>query len=176
MTGRRLLKLVLVVFVTLLVQSTIGVDITIFGAHPDLMLLLPIAAGIAGDAEEGAVMGFVAGIAADLLLPTPFGLSALVFCLVGFAVGASTGAVTREVWWFPPLVALASSAVAVMLYAVIGAVLGQEQFLRVDLAGIVAVVAIVNAILAAPAVRMVGWALGPTSGDGARPSMAGGRW
>ncbi len=134
MTGRSLLKLVLVVFVTLLVQSTIGVDITIFGAHPDLMLLLPIAAGIAGDAEEGAVMGFVAGLAADLLLPTPFGLSALVFCLVGFAVGASTGAVTREVWWFPPLVALAASAVAVMLYAVIGAVLGQEQFLRVDLA------------------------------------------
>jgi rod shape-determining protein MreD len=175
-TGRSLLKLVLVVFVTLLVQSTIGVDITIFGAHPDLMLLLPIAAGIAGDAEEGAVMGFVAGLAADLLLPTPFGLSALVFCLVGFAVGASTGAVTREVWWFPPLVALAASAVAVMLYAVIGAVLGQEQFLRVDLAGIVAVVAVVNAILAAPAVRMVGWVLGPASGDGARPSMAGSRW
>ncbi len=94
-------------------------------------------------------MGFVAGLAADLLLPTPFGLSALVCCLVGFAVGASTGAVTREVWWFPPLVALAASAVAVMLYAVIGAVLGQEQFLRVDLAAIVAVVAIVNAILAA---------------------------
>jgi hypothetical protein len=63
-----------------------------------------------------------------------------------------------------------------MLYAVIGAVLGQEQFLRVNLAGIVAVVAIVNAILAAPAVRMVGWVLGPASGDGARPSMAGGRW
>jgi rod shape-determining protein MreD len=176
MTGRSVLKLVLVVFVTLLVQSTIGVDITIFGAHPDLMLLLPIAAGIAGDAEEGAVMGFVAGLASDLLLPTPFGLSALVFCLVGFAVGASTGAVTREVWWFPPLVALAASAVAVMLYAVIGAVLGQEQFLRVDLAAIVAVVAIVNAILAAPAIRVVGWALGPASADGARPSMAGGRW
>ncbi len=176
MTGRSLLKLLLVVFVTLLIQSTIGVDVSIFGAHPDLMLLLPIAAGIAGDAEEGAVMGFVAGIAADLLLPTPFGLSALVGCLVGFAVGASTGAVTREVWWFPPLVALAASAVAVMLYAVIGAVLGQEQFLRVDLAAVVAVVAVVNAILAAPAVRLVGWALGPASADGGRPSMAGGRW
>jgi hypothetical protein len=59
---------------------------------------------------------------------------------------------------------------------VIGAVLGQEQFLRVDLAAIVAVVAIVNAILAAPAIRVVGWALGPASADGARPSMAGGRW
>ncbi|HEY1733875.1 MAG TPA: rod shape-determining protein MreD [Acidimicrobiales bacterium] len=176
MTGRRLLKLVLVVFVTLLVQSTIGIDLTVFGAHPNLMLLLPIAAGIAGDAEEGAVMGFVAGLASDLLLPTPFGLSALVFCLVGFAVGASTGAVTREVWWFPPLVALAASAVAVMLYAVIGAVLGQEQFLHVDLAAIVAVVAVVNAILAAPAVRVAGWALRPASGDGPRPSMAGGRW
>jgi rod shape-determining protein MreD len=177
MTGRNVLKVVLVVFVTLLVQSTIGVDVTIFGVHPDLMLLLPIAAGIAGAAEEGAITGFVAGLAADLLLPTPFGLSALVGCLVGFAVGASTGAITREVWWFPSVVALAASAVAVMLYAVIGAVLGQEQFLAVDLPAIVVVVAVVNAVLAAPAVRVVTWALGPASGDGAgRPTAIGGRW
>ncbi|HEX3946224.1 MAG TPA: rod shape-determining protein MreD [Acidimicrobiales bacterium] len=176
MTARGALKVLLVVFVTLLVQSTIGVDISIFGVHPDLLLLLPIAAGMAGNAEEGAVMGFVAGLAADLLLPTPFGLSALVGCLVGFAVGYSTGAITREVWWFPAVVALAASAVGVMLYAVMGAVLGQEQFLDLNLAALVGVVAVVNALLAAPAVRAVTWALGPASADGTRSSTAVGRW
>jgi cell shape-determining protein MreD len=114
-------------------------------------------------------------MAADLLLPTPFGLSALVGCLVGFAVGSSTGAITREVWWFPAVVALAASAVAVMLYAVLGAVLGQDQFLDVNLVAVVGVVAVTNALLAAPAVRVVAWALGPSSADGAR-SPAGGRW
>ena len=58
----------------LLVQSTVGLDITVAGAHPDIMLLLPVAAGMAAGPEEGAVVGFVAGMAADLLLPTPFGL------------------------------------------------------------------------------------------------------
>ena len=174
MTARGVLKACLVVFVVLLVQSTLGLDLSIFSAHPDLLLLLPIAAGIAGDAEEGAVMGFVAGFAADLLLPTPFGLSALVYCLVGFAVGYTTGSIVREVWWFTPVVALAASAVAVMLYAVLGAVLGQEQFLTVDLAAVVGVVAVFNAILALPAVRVVRWAL--PSADDARPSAAGGRW
>ncbi|HVX20687.1 MAG TPA: rod shape-determining protein MreD [Acidimicrobiales bacterium] len=174
MTVRGVLKVCLVVFVVLLVQSTLGVDISILGVHPDLMLLLPIAAGIAGNAEEGAVMGFVAGFAADLLLPTPFGLSALVYCLVGFVVGYFTGSIVREVWWFTPVVALAASAVAVMLYAVLGAVLGQDQFLDLDLAAIVGVVGVANAILALPAVRAVRWALPPA--DDVRTPAAGGRW
>jgi len=174
MTAPGVLKICLVVFVALLVQSTVGVGISILGVHLDLMLLLPIAAGIGGDAEEGAVMGFVAGIAADLLLPTPFGLSALVYCLVGFVVGYSTGSIVREVWWFTPVVALAASAVAVMLYAVLGAVLGQDQFLQLNLAAIVGVVSIANAILILPAIRVVRWAL--PSADDTRTPAAGGRW
>ena len=78
-----MLRALLLVVVTLLVQSTIVLDLPIGGAHPELMVLLPVAAGIVGGPEEGAVMGFVAGLAADLLLPTPFGLTALVGCLVG---------------------------------------------------------------------------------------------
>jgi rod shape-determining protein MreD len=175
-TGRGVLRTVLVVLLVLLVQSTVGIDVRIAGVHPDLMLLLPIAAGMAAGPEEGAVMGFVAGMAADLLLPTPFGLSALVGCLIGFGVGYGTGSITREIWWLPAVVALAASAVAVMLYAVLGAVLGQDQFLDVDLVAVVTVVAVCNAVLAGPAVRLVGWALGPFSADSARSSTVGGRW
>jgi rod shape-determining protein MreD len=175
-TGRAVLRSVLVVVLVLLVQSTVVLNITIDGVHPDLMLLLPIAAGIAAGPEQGAVMGFVAGMAADLFLPTPFGLSALVGCLVGFAVGYSTGPMTREVWWFPAVVALAASAAWVMLYAVLGAVLGQVQFLEVDLVAVVAVVAVFNAVLAGPAVRLVAWAFEGSSADRARPRVAGGRW
>lgn len=169
---------VLVVVVVLLIQTTIGVDITIAGAHPDFMLLLPVAAGMAGDAEEAAIVGFVAGMAADLLLPTPLGLSALVGCLVGFAVGYGTGAVVREVWWFRPLVALLSSGAGVLLYAVLGAVLNQQQFVHVDLAAVVTVVAVCNAVLAVPAVRVMRWVLQIPDGsraEGGRTSLVGGR-
>jgi rod shape-determining protein MreD len=164
------------VFLGLVIQSTLGVDIRIAGVHPDLMLLLPIAAGIAGGPEEGALVGFLAGLSADLLLPTPFGLSALVYSLVGFAVGASTGSLAREFWWLSILVAVAASAVAVVTYAVLGAVLGESQFLHLDLVAMIAVVAAFNAVLANGTVRVVRWALTPGSSDRRGASTLGPGW
>ncbi len=176
MSLRGLLRTVLVVVLALLVQSTAVLDLRVAGAHPDLMILLPIAAGIVAGPGEGAIMGFVAGIAADFLLPTPFGLSALVGCLIGYGVGYVTGSIAREVWWFPTLVALAASAVWVMLYAVLGAVLGQSQFLHVNLAAVLVVVAVCNGVLATPAVRLVAWCFDGYPGDRALSKVPGGRW
>jgi rod shape-determining protein MreD len=173
-TARMWGRTLLVVFIALVIQATIGLDIHIAGVHPDLMLLLPIAAGMAGGAEDGAVVGFVAGMAADLLLPTPLGLSALVYCVVGCAVGVSTGEITREVWWFPALVALAASAAGVLAYAALGAVLGQEQFLKADLPILVAVVAGCNAVLSWPAMKVVSWALITGATEHARPAPTAG--
>ena len=53
---------------------------------PDIMVLLPIVAGIIGGPARGATIGFGTGLVSDLFLPTPFGLSALVGCLLGFGV------------------------------------------------------------------------------------------
>ena len=172
MSGRVVIRLLVLTALVLLVQWTIGLDIRIAGAHPDFLVLLPIAAGMATGSSEAAIVGFVAGMAADLLVPTPFGLSALVWCLVGFAVGAVTGNLTRHVWWVRPGVAFAASAVAVMLYAVLGAVLGQGQFLRIDLLSVVLVVSVSNAILAAPAMALVRRALAEAETRGRLSSMA----
>lgn len=176
MSIRQVVRALVVVFGVLLLQTTVIQNITIAGAHPDLLLLLPIAAGMAAGAEEGAVMGFVAGFAGDLFLPTPLGLWALVGCLAGTAVGVLTGSLVREVWWFRPLVALVTSAVAVLVYALIGAVLGQEQFLHADLAAIVTVVSVTNALLAVPAFRVMRWAFEEERVAGRRPSTPTSRW
>lgn len=169
-------RLLLVLVVLLVLQDTVVLDIRIAGVHPDLVLLAPIALGISGGAEAGAVGGFVAGMAADLLLPTPFGLTALIGCLVGFAVGATTGSTTRELWFMPVLVAVAASAVGVIAYAALGAVLGQEQFLDANLPAIVAVVGVVNALLVLPAVRVAGWVLAPSRAERAAALAPGRRW
>lgn len=171
MSGRALLRALFVVAFALLVQTTVVLDIRVGGASPDVMFLLPIAAGVVAGPVEGATVGFVAGMAADLLTPTPLGLSALVGTLVGFGVGAISGGLVRELRGLPTLVALGASAVAVMLYAVLGALLGESQFLHVDLAAVVTVVAVANALCAGPTVRLMRWALTPP----AEPSAAGGR-
>ncbi|MGH8980912.1 MAG: rod shape-determining protein MreD [Acidimicrobiales bacterium] len=160
MTLRLVLRTLLVVALALLVQNTLVLEVRVDGISPDIMYLLPIAAGLVGGPAEGAVVGFVAGLAADLLLPTPFGLTALVGTLVGFGIGAASGNAARHARGLPSLVALVSSGIAVMLYAVLGALIGESQFLHVDLPVIAAVVGIANCLLAGPAVWVVRWALG----------------
>jgi len=172
-TARGGFRLVLVVALFLVAQESLAVKLRVAGVHPELMLLVPVAAGMAAGPREGAIAGFLAGFAIDLLLPTPFGLTALVGCLTGVAVGRVTGSLTREIRWFAALVALAASAGAVMLYAVLGAVLGQEQFLRVNLVATVLVVAVANAALVPVALRLVRWALEP-AGD--KRTTPGGAW
>ncbi len=132
----------LVVITFALVQQTLVLDLRIGGIHPDIMVLLPVLAGLVGGPATGASMGFGAGLVADLFLPTPFGLSALVGTLVGFAVGAATVALDRTASWLPPAVALVGSVVYELTYAAIGSLLGQPQMLHVDLLRIVVMVSV----------------------------------
>ena len=166
MTARDATRVGLVVLLFVIVQETLVLDLRVGGVHPDIMILLPIVAGIVGGPARGATMGFGAGLVADLFLPTPFGLSALVGSLVGFGVGATTLALDRSALWLAPLVALGASAVYEGLYAVLGSVLGQPQMLHVDLLRIIVVVAVTNAVLAVPALRLVTWALPAASIEG----------
>lgn len=133
------------------------------GVAPDVMLLLAVAGGLVGGPVRGAVLGFTAGIAVDVFLRTPMGLSALVFTLVGYAVGiVSTGVLTPS-WYLPILTASLASAAGVVLYAFVGAMLGQPMVSR-RLVTIVGVVAVGNAMLAFPVIRAVTWAMGADTG------------
>jgi hypothetical protein len=103
---------------------------------------------------------------ADLFLQaTPFGLSALAFCLTGFVVGWSSASLLRPHWYLVPMVAAAGTVVGVALFVVIGYVVGQAQLVAGK--GWLAEVAVIEGLYAAifglPAATVVGWAL-------ARPS------
>lgn len=163
MNGPSALRSFLLLVLFLVVQSTVALDIRVAGAHPDVMLLLPITYGLIAGPVGGALCGFCVGIAADLLLPTPFGLSALVGCMLGFAAGwvpmPSEGA-DGGGWLLTTVVVLAGSAAAAVVYPVLGAVLGQSEMVHVDLVAVVIVVAVPNAILAVAASGLARWALG----------------
>jgi rod shape-determining protein MreD len=150
---------VLVVLLVLTAQEALMTSVRIGGAHPDLMLLLPIAFGLVAGSEIGAAMGFAAGLLADLFVGTPFGLSALVYTLVGFSVGMSEGDRLGGGWWVTPLIASVASAAGVVLYAGLGAAVGEGHMLHDHLIRVALVVAVVNGLLAAPAARTARWAL-----------------
>lgn len=153
------LRLPLVIILVLVVQLCLLDGIQIHGAHPDAMLLLGIAAGMARGPERGAAVGFAAGLLEDMFVPTPIGFSALAFTIVGFAVGTIQTGLIRPSWWLGPLTAIAASAVGVALFALIGAIVGQGQMLHDNLPAVVVVVSLANGVLAGPMVRLVSWSM-----------------
>jgi rod shape-determining protein MreD len=167
-SGRAALRLALVVFVVLMVQQTVVLDVRIGGVHPDLLWLLPITAALVDGPETGAVVGFWSGLAFDLVLPTPFGLSALVGSLLGYAVGMLSIPVDPEAAWLKPVAALTGSVAADMLFAVLGAVFGQEQMVQVDFVALFVMVSISSVLLVYPIGRMMRWAL---AGEGNRRTL-----
>ncbi len=159
MTARTLARVTLVVFVVLMVQQTMMVALRIGGVHPDLLWLLPITAALLDGPETGAIVGFWSGLAFDLVLPTPFGLSALVGCVLGFTVGILTAAADPRASWLKPVAALTGSVAADMLFAVLGAILGQGQMVQIDFLALFFVVSISSVILVLPVNRLMRWAL-----------------
>ena len=158
-------SLVLVVALTL--QLGVAASVTPLGVQADLLLLVGIAAGIAAGPDRGAAIGFAAGIAYDLMLQTPFGLSALTYALVAYLVGGLQDSVLRAAWWIPVATATAASVAGVILYGVLGTVLG-EELVGWDLLRVAAVVGVLNTLAAPLVVRTMRWATGSVNSVRAR--------
>jgi rod shape-determining protein MreD len=163
-----MVRVALVIFFVLMVQQTVMVALRIDGAHPDLLWLLPITAALLDGPETGAIVGFWAGLTFDLVLPTPFGLSALVGCVLGYAVGSLTTAADPRATWLRPVAAVAGSIAADMLFAVLGAILGQGEMVQVDFLALFLVVGVSSLVLVYPVSRLMRWAL---VGEGHRRSL-----
>ncbi len=154
-----------VLAVILTIQLGIVPRIAIFGVHGDLMLLVAIAAGVAAGPDRGATIAFASGLAYDLNLHMPFGLSALTYALVAYGVGLLQHSVLRAAWWIPVATAAAASVVGVILYGVLGTVVG-EDLVSLSLLKVALIVGFLNLIAALVVVPALQWATG--SADGAR--------
>jgi rod shape-determining protein MreD len=158
------LKVLVALLLGILVQTTFGADLRVDTVAPDFMLLLAVCAGYVGGPDEGAVVGFGAGLLSDLFLQdTPFGLSALAFCLAGFAAGWARTNFLRLRLWLVPAIAAAGTALGVVLFVVIGYLVGQAQLIAPGkrwLVEVVVIEATYAALFALPAVGLMYWALG----------------
>jgi rod shape-determining protein MreD len=153
----------LILLGALVLQSSLLEGLRAVGIPTDALLLVAVAAGATAGPDRGAIIGFVAGLLADLFLQTPLGLSALAYCLVGFAVGVLSGNVIRAAWWIMPLTAFVGSVAGVVAFAFIGAMVGQAHLVRPSLALIALSVGLVNVPLSIPVGRAMSWAMAPGS-------------
>jgi rod shape-determining protein MreD len=147
----------LVLFGALVLQAAVVAELELLGAHGEVLWLVPIVAGLTGGPERGAIAGFAAGLAVDLLVLTPFGLTALAMCVVGYGVGAFQAGVLRTSRWLPIAAAVVGSAVGTVLFAVAAEVVGVEGAVGGRLAQVLFAVVAWNVVLIAPALRIAQW-------------------
>lgn len=164
MTGGNWARLSLIIILATVLQISVLDQIVVLNAHPDLLVVLPIAAGLLGGPERGAVVGFVAGGAADLLLQLPFGLSPLAFVLIGFAVGmvasipgSVSGNSTRYV------LSGLGAGLGTFLYALLAALVGQKGMLGKSLFDALIVVSVAGLMMAPLALGMLKWVFSGSS-------------
>ena len=150
----------LVVFAALVLQICLFGHTPVFGVTPDVLLLVAIGIGLAGGPERGAIAGFAAGIAFDCTVTTPFGLSALVYGCVGYAVGGLQHTLLGTTWWTPLAVAGIASAVGTLAYGVLGALTGNLEWLSPHTVVIAVVVGVLNTVLAVIVLPITRWSQG----------------
>lgn len=83
----RLILIILLGFGGLILQSTLFSKLTLWGAKPDLLLILTIYIAFLKGVKKGAFVGIVLGLLEDLFMAKYIGLNALAKGLVGFVIG-----------------------------------------------------------------------------------------
>jgi rod shape-determining protein MreD len=178
LTGTELAKVVVkavaILLVGILVQTCFGNDLRVDDVAPDFMLLLAVCAGFVAGPDEGALVGFAAGLLSDLFLQnTPFGLMALAACLAGYVVGWARANFLRPHPAIVPIVAAGGTALGVLLFVAIGYVVGQAQLVAPGekwVAQVAFIEACYAAVFALPAAMLMGWALrGPSAPPSSLP-------
>jgi rod shape-determining protein MreD len=152
-------RLAVVLLAAVVLHAAVAPQFRIGGVGADVLLLVAVAAGMVDGPHRGATVGFVAGLLADCFVLTPFGLSALVWSVVGWGVGRLGSTVAHATWWVQVVATFLASAVGVVLFAVAGAVVGEGHLLGGALPGTAVTVGACNAVLSPLAVRALTWAL-----------------
>ncbi len=160
---RTAVRVAIVLLTVTVLERGLASQLRIDGAAADLLLLMAIAGGMVGGPDHGAIVGFFAGLSLDLLVQTPLGLGALVYCITGYLVGLAQSAVVRSSRLQPVFLAAAASVFGIGLYVLVSLVVGRSGLINQHLLVVIAVVAGVNALLIPVANRAMRWALGDSS-------------
>ncbi|MDJ0384687.1 rod shape-determining protein MreD [Streptomyces sp. G-G2] len=151
MRFNRILLASTLVVVALVVQVTVLGRLQLPGAVPDLVLLTVVALALVYGPVGGALIGFSAGLLADLAPPADHaaGRYALVLCLIGYGCGLMRPDNGRfRSAWGPMLTVVAAAFASTLLYAGVGALVGDTAARHVGLVGLLFTAVLYDLLLA----------------------------
>jgi rod shape-determining protein MreD len=144
----RRVRLGFVVVICVVLQTTLFTHLRIDGVAPDVGLVAVLAVAYYDGADAGAWFGFIMGLAIDLFLSTPLGLSALAYAITGYAVGVFQGGMVRRPPAIAPLLGGVGGLFGGLVFLSVGAVIGQEGFLSLASLKTIAIAALYDALIA----------------------------
>ncbi|MCX4749004.1 rod shape-determining protein MreD [Kitasatospora sp. NBC_01287] len=151
MAVKRVLLSALLILLALVVQVSVLGRLQLPGATPDLLLLVVVALGLVFGPAGGCLTGFAAGLLADLAPPSDhaIGRYALVLCLMGYAAGLLRAEPGRQRSVLAPLLVVAGAAVlSTVLYAGVGALVGDTAARHVGLPSLAGTALLYDLLLA----------------------------
>ncbi|GAA1922485.1 rod shape-determining protein MreD [Streptomyces durmitorensis] len=151
MRFNRILLSTTLVVVALVIQVSVLARLQLPGAVPDLVLLTVLGLALVYGHVGGALVGFGAGLLADLAPPADHaaGRYALVLCVVGYLAGLAKPETGRLRSATGPLVVVVGAAIgSTLLYAGVGALVGDTAARHVGLGGLLFTAALYDLLLA----------------------------
>ena len=136
----------------LILQVSVFGRLQLPGATPDILLLIVVGLAMVYGPTGGCLVGFAGGLLADLAPPSDhaIGRYALVLCLMGYAAGLLRPEHGRQRSVSSALLVVGAAAIAsTLLYAVVGALVGDTAARHVGLSGLV-ISALLYDLLLAP--------------------------
>jgi rod shape-determining protein MreD len=128
-------------------QSTIVPHLRVWDVYPNLPLLVVVCWGVLRGARDGALWGFAAGVAVDLVSGAPFGAATLSLTLVGLLSGLGHATVRRSHVAFPMIAVFVATIVGDLVFLLILWVAGETVRWLDSLFRIVVPSALLNALL-----------------------------
>ncbi|AXE26371.1 rod shape-determining protein MreD [Streptomyces globosus] len=151
MRFNRILLSATLVVVALVIQVSVLGRLQLPGAVPDLVLLTVVALALVYGHTSGALIGFAAGLVADLAPPADHaaGRYALVLCVIGYAAGLVRPDSGRfRSAWGPLLTVVAAAITSTLMYAGVGALVGDTAARHVGLTGLLLTATVYDLLLA----------------------------
>lgn len=144
---RRVVVFVAVIVTALLLQTTVFPVLTLLKVKPELLYLVTVVfAALLGPAE-GAIVGFVGGLAQDFLLNSPKGITALTLTMLGYTIGLARQYITSPSPLLPAALVALGTAAGVAFHQGVAFLLGEEEGPFGYVAKVVLVTAFYGAIL-----------------------------
>jgi len=122
---RRVIAIIAIIVTAVLLQSTVFSQLQLLGVRPELLYLVTILIALNEGPSEGAIVGFTCGLAQDMFLDQPMGITALTLTLLGYAVGMARQYIVSPSPLVPTIVVAVATALGVGFYEIVTYLLGQ---------------------------------------------------